>query len=101
MIVVTGKFKLTNPASALELQQATMKTLTESRKEPGCIVYEFSQVIGEGPTFRVYEEWEDEAALAAHSQMPYVIAFNDALAKAGVEEKSVMKFEGGPKTALG
>ena len=55
MIVVTGKFKLTNPASALELQQATMKTLTESRKEPGCIVYEFSQVIGEGPTFRVYE----------------------------------------------
>lgn len=101
MIVVTGTFKLTNPVSAMQLQQAAMTALTESRKEAGCLVYEFSQVIDEGATFRVYEEWESEEALAAHGETAHLKAFNEALEAAGVDEKKVVKFEVTEKTPLG
>ena len=100
MIVVTGTFKLTNASAAMQLQQAAVTALTETRKEPGCITYEFSQLVDAGNTFRIYEEWESEATLKIHAGQPWVKAFLDALELGGVSEMQVSKFEAGPKSPL-
>lgn len=38
----------------------------ESRKEPGCILYIVHQHVDDPRKFLVYEQYKDEAALAAH-----------------------------------
>ena len=101
MFIVTGTFKLTNAAAAMELQQAALNALNETRREPGCVVYEFSQLVDAGNTFRIYEEWESEEALADHLGQPWVKAFNDALELGGVTDMLISKFEAGPRTELG
>ena len=54
-------------AGAEEKVAEYFRRLTEaSRKESGCILYIVNQSIANPRSFLVYEQYEDEAALAAH-----------------------------------
>ena len=100
MIVVTGTFKITDFMRAAAMQPVVLNAISDSRNEPGCLVYEFAQIINDSQTFRIYEEWENEEALAAHMQTAHFKALGEALEKAGVKNLEVSKFEAGERTPL-
>ncbi|WP_424986576.1 putative quinol monooxygenase [Microbulbifer sp. S227A] len=99
MLIVTGTIEF-NPERIGSAQAAVTKMMEETRKEAGCIVYEFSQLVEAPHRFRVYEEWTGDAALAAHSDAPHMAAFREALGEIGVISKDIVKFPAGERVAL-
>jgi quinol monooxygenase YgiN len=55
----------------------TMAAATQT--EPGNISYTFSQDLNDPNVFHLFEEWEDDEALAAHFTLPHMVAFVGAL----------------------
>ena len=69
MIVVTGTIELDagNADSAVE---HAIEVMRETALEDGCIYYRFYRDLENPALFRVYEEWESDAHLAAHLKTP-------------------------------
>lgn len=100
MLIVTGTIEI-NPDNVEAARVATAAMVAETVKEAGCQVYEFSQIVGAEHRFRVYEEWDDEAALQAHMKTPHMAAFRAALGEAGIVSRAVYMVKGGEKAPLG
>lgn len=100
MLVVTGVVEV-NEAGVERARQAAQQMVAETVKEPGCLVYEFSQVLGHNTRFRVYEEWRDQAALEAHFATPHMAVFRATLAEVGLISSEIYKVVGGEKQPLG
>jgi len=100
MLIVTGVIEIA-PEGVDAASKAALAMVEETRKEPGCLVYEFSRIIGSENRLRVYEEWVDEAALLAHFEMPHMATFRAALSEIGVVSRNISRIEMGEKTALG
>lgn len=92
MIIVTGTIDLdeSSIAPAKELAGAMANA---TRAEKGCLSYAFYQDIENPARFRIYEEWEDEAALQAHFKQPHMAKFNEGLSKLKVLGADVKKAE--------
>ncbi|MXO58351.1 antibiotic biosynthesis monooxygenase [Altererythrobacter salegens] len=65
MIVVSGHFRLPTDRIA-EAREPMLEVITASLLEPGCRTYSYAEDVTEAGLFRVYEEWDDRAALEAH-----------------------------------
>ncbi|WP_171121527.1 MULTISPECIES: putative quinol monooxygenase [unclassified Ruegeria] len=99
MLVVTGTVEVA-PEGVEKAEKAALEMVAETVKEAGCITYEFSQVLGHTNRFRVYEEWESQAALEAHFAAPHMAAFRAALGEAGVTSSDICRIVGGEKQPL-
>lgn len=99
MIIVTGTIEL-DPSGIDKARAAAAEMMTETHKEAGCHVYEFSQVIGSDTVFRVYEEWEDMEALTAHFHAPHMVTFRAAMAEVGVVARNIFRMQAGERTAI-
>lgn len=100
MLIVTGIIEI-NPDHIGPAQAAALTMMEETRKEDGCIVYEFSQLVEAPARFRVYEEWESAAHLKAHGQTAHMAAFRAALSEVGIVSREIFTIEAGNKTPLG
>ena len=100
MLIVTGVIEI-EPSGLEVAKTAILAMVRETVKEQGCHVYEFSQIVGVENSFRVYEEWDDEAVLEAHTKTPHMADFRAALGQAGIVSRKLNKFKGGAKTSLG
>ncbi|MFT5616437.1 MAG: quinol monooxygenase YgiN [Granulosicoccus sp.] len=100
MLIVNGNLEL-NPDNIAAAPEAISAMVAETVKEDGCQTYEFSQVIGTASIFRIYEEWDDAAALAAHAKTPHMAIFRAAVAEIGVVSRALWTIEAGKKTPLG
>ncbi len=100
MLIVTGNIEL-NPENIDAGREAIKAMVADTVVEDGCQTYEFSQVVGTDATFRVYEEWDDAAALAAHAKAPHMAVFRAALAEVGVVSRALWTIEAGTKSPLG
>jgi len=100
MLVITGVFECA-PDGIEAFKAAACEMMRETRQEPGCLTYEFSQSLEEDTRFRVYEEWRDEAAFGAHGATPHMARFRAALGAAGLVSRHVVKIEAGERTVLG
>jgi quinol monooxygenase YgiN len=49
------------------------KLTEESRKEPGCVVYQVHRHKTEPRRFFIYEQYKDDAALEAHRAAPHFL----------------------------
>jgi (4S)-4-hydroxy-5-phosphonooxypentane-2,3-dione isomerase len=49
------------------------KLTEESRKEPGCVMYQVHRHKTEPRRFFIYEQYKDDAALEAHRAAPYFL----------------------------
>ncbi len=92
MIVVTGEIEF-HPEDAWPAMAAALKMMEETAKEDGCIVYRFYSDIVNPRRFRVYEEWRDEAALAAHFETPHMKVFREKTGKLRVLERRLVKMK--------
>jgi len=100
MLIVTGIIEI-DPEHITTARAAAEKMMEATRREPGCLTYEFSQTIEAPHRFRVYEEWESEAALLAHFETPHMAAFREALGEIGILSREIFRIEAGEKTPLG
>ena len=51
------------------------KLTAESRKEPGCVMYQVHKHKTDPRRFFVYEQYKDDAALEAHRGAPHFLQF--------------------------
>ena len=83
MIVVSGTIEI-DAAQAGPAVEAATAVAEETRKEPGCRFYAFYQALENPGLFRVFEEWDDEAALKAHFETPHMASFRKVLGGIGI-----------------
>lgn len=51
------------------------KLTDESRKEPGCLMFQVHRHRTEARRFFIYEQYKDDAALEAHRASPYFLQY--------------------------
>lgn len=92
MIVVSGTIELdpSNHDAAVELMQTLA---AETAKEAGSVSYQFYADLSQPGSFRVFEEWKDQAALDQHFGEPHMAAFMEGLGGLGITGTNIMKYE--------
>lgn len=99
MLIVTGVIEIAE-ADVEMAMSAAIEMMHETRKEPGCLVYEFAQVLGTAGRFRVYEEWESAEALEAHFRMPHMARFRAVLGEVTILSRELHTVTGGTRAPL-
>ncbi len=94
MLVVTGIIEI-DESSVAAAKELAGPMGTASRAEPGCHAYAFYQDLEDPTRIRIYEEWEDQAALDAHFATPHMAAFGEGLGKLTLKSMNVVKFDRG------
>lgn len=80
MIIISARIE-TEPGTVEALTDSIVTMMKASEAEEGCHSYVFSTEIGNPTHLRIFERWEDEAALKAHFKTPHMAAFQAALAE--------------------
>ena len=88
MIVVIGRVRCPEERRE-ELQAAAERMQAESRKEDGCLRYEFYTAIADPLSFVAVEEWEDRDALERHFGQPHFQEFVQRLGEAVSEPPEI------------
>lgn len=91
-LVIAGVIRI-DPAHTEAARAAAIEMMRETEKEPGCISYTFTADLAEPGAFRIFEEWESQAALDAHFGAPHMAAFQEKVGGLGVREMSVQKYQ--------
>ena len=99
MLIVSGVIEIAE-ADIPKAEEAAIEMMAETAKEPGCLIYEFSQVLGQPGRFRVYEEWDSEAALEAHFAAPHMARFREALGGLEIRSRDVFTIKDGRRAPL-
>ena len=74
MIIVHGVFPIRAEARSKAL--ALMEEMSSlSRKEPGCLTYEFYAALSSDTEFLLFQEWESIDALQDHFDTPHMETF--------------------------
>ena len=76
MIVIAGKIQV-RPERREEAVRAALAMAEATRREQGCVSYTFYGDLVDQGTFFLFEEWESDAALAAHFQTPHMARFQE------------------------
>lgn len=92
MLVIAGTISL-DPAKREDAIAAAREMMTATQAEPGCISYTFSADLSDDGTFRLFEEWQDQAALDAHFQAPHMAAFQAKMGGFGIRGMDVKRYE--------
>jgi (4S)-4-hydroxy-5-phosphonooxypentane-2,3-dione isomerase len=72
VLAVTWNAKLGHEA---EVAALFSKLTEESRKEPGCAMYQVHRHRTDPRRFFIYEQYKDDAALEAHRTAPYFLQY--------------------------
>ena len=95
MILITGSI-LARPDSFEALRDAGMEHSRRSRAEPGCVAHNI-HVDCENPLRLVFvEQWQDQAAVAAHFKVKASIDFVVAARKLAAEPPLIELFDTKP-----
>ena len=78
MIVIAGKVAV-RPERRDEAVRAALAMAEATRKEDGCITYQFSSDLADRNLIFIFEEWESDEALALHFQTEHMQVFRKQL----------------------
>jgi quinol monooxygenase YgiN len=78
MIIVAGQVRI-KPDKLDDLRTAAAVVCEATRKETGCISYDFSFDMADPLVMRIFERWQSAANLDSHLGQPHTRAFLDAL----------------------
>ncbi len=92
MIVVHASFPL-DPDSREEALELVDELVDESQQEDGIIDYRAATDVSDPNVVRFFEQYEDEAALGAHSQADHFQEFSAALPDLLAGEPTVTRFD--------
>jgi len=92
MLIVAAE--VTVEKGAVEKVRDALLTMeTETRKESGCQVYAFSVDVNDPCMVRIFERWDDMAALEAHFATPHMAAFGGAIAQIQPKNMAVKVYD--------
>jgi quinol monooxygenase YgiN len=74
-MVVLAVIWMAKTGRETEVAAAFSKLTEESRKEPGCLMYQVHRHKTEARRFFIYEQYKDDAALEAHRAAPHFLQF--------------------------
>ena len=74
MIVLAVTWKA-QPGRESEVMELFRKLTAESRKEPGCLMYQVHRQQKDPSRFFVYEQYRDEQALQSHRNTPHFLEY--------------------------
>ncbi len=92
MIVVSGVIEIES-ADLDRALEAGREAAAATRTEPGCRAYAFYQDIETPARVRVFEEWDDAAALERHFEMPHFQRFREVLGGIRVLSREIKRYE--------
>jgi quinol monooxygenase YgiN len=92
MLIVAGEIEI-DPARHADAVAAAREMMETTRREKGCVSYVFSADLADPGRFRIFEEWESQAALDAHFAAPHMAAFQAKVGSLGVRGMRVQKYE--------
>ena len=92
MLAIAGTITI-DPANREKAIEAAVWVMAETRKEPGNIEYVFSADLEDPAVFRLFEQWESQAALDEHFATPHMARFQGLLGGLGVKDVSVQKYQ--------
>src|ERR687885_1603132 len=75
-LIVTAKIKPAERERFLSVIEDD--AICSVREEPGCVRFEVLQDRDDQDTYYFFEVYQDEAALAAHREMPHFARWNEA-----------------------
>jgi len=78
MIVIAGKVAV-RPERRDEAVRSALAMAEATRKEDGCITYQFSGDLADTNSIFIFEEWENDEALARHFQTEHMRLFREQL----------------------
>ena len=93
MLIVAGTF--TFDPDKLDAVVALQGPLMEEvRAEAGCQAYVFSNDTQEPGRQHLFEIWDDEASLIAHSRAPHMAAYREAMQELGaLRTREISRYE--------
>ena len=100
MIVISGIISI-DPAKKDAAVAAMRELMTETRKEKGCVAYVMSGDFEDPGTIRLFEEWESQAAIDAHTQAPHMKKFGSQVGQLGFRGMKLDRYEVSSKGPLG
>ncbi len=92
MIIIAGTVQI-NPSQRDHALQAARMMCTASEAEAGCLVYRIAEDIQQPNTFRIFELWDNEAALEAHFQTDHMATFNALLPTFLAGEPQIRRYD--------
>jgi len=92
MLIVAGRVPV-KPERRAQALAAAVKMARATQAEAGCRSYAFSSDLEDPNLFLVFEEWESEAALAAHFQTPHMAEFNAVIPQLVAGPPSINRYE--------
>ncbi|CAM9092005.1 unnamed protein product [Phaeothamnion confervicola] len=99
MLIISGEIRVA-PESHAKAVAAAIKVAQATRKEAGCVSYSFYADLEDPNCFRIFEEWESQAALAAHFKAPHIAVFRTEMAEVKVLSRQLKKYEIAGSSAL-
>ncbi len=82
-IIVSGTIRI-DPDQTDRARELVAPLVAATRVEPGNISYGFYADLDEPGRFQLYEEWESEAAIEAHSASDHLATFYGAIGELDV-----------------
>jgi quinol monooxygenase YgiN len=92
MLIVAGRVPVKAERRA-EAVAAAVKMAKATQSEAGCRSYAFYSDLEDPNLFLIYEEWESDAALAAHFQTPHMAEFNAVIPSLVAGPPSINRYE--------
>ncbi len=92
MLVISGEIRVAPESRGKMIEQAIIMAQA-TRTEAGCHAYSFYTDIEDPNVLRIFEEWESDAALAAHFKAPHMAAYRAATKGLTVISRALKKYE--------
>ena len=99
MILIAGFLKYP-PGEIEKLKDDMQKVVEATRREEGCINYDFAVDITDPTRLIVFERWRDHEALDGHIGSPHMTAWRAAGAALGAPERHLSVWTVGKGRAL-
>jgi quinol monooxygenase YgiN len=92
MIIVVGQFRI--PAERMEEARPLMRKVMEAtRKEDGCIEYNYAEDVLDPGLIRVSEVWESRAQLGAHLKTEHMAVWGEERTGLGLSGRAITVYE--------
>jgi quinol monooxygenase YgiN len=91
MLLILGTFRI-DPTRLAEARPAMARMIAESRAEPGCIEYSYSEDLLDPGLIRVIERWRDRDAVTSHLMAPHLLEWRAQWPRLGIGERDLRLF---------
>jgi quinol monooxygenase YgiN len=78
-MIILAVTAVVKPEQREEALRAALAMGTATRAEPGCVAYRFYADLEDPNRFFLFEEWENEEALARHGETEHMRVFRERL----------------------